>query len=39
MINLKVDGRTALLRISKKEDERMWTGFNWHRVESSLKVL
>jgi hypothetical protein len=32
MTNLNVDGKTILLRISKKDGERVWRGFNWHRV-------
>jgi len=32
--DLNVDGRTAFLRITKKEYVRVWTGLKWHRLGS-----
>jgi hypothetical protein len=36
--DLNVGGRTAFLRISKKEYERVWPGLKWHRLGSFCSV-
>jgi hypothetical protein len=36
---LKVDGRKAFLRISKKQYERVWTVLKWHRLGFFCRFL
>jgi hypothetical protein len=37
--DLKVDGRTILLRIVKKQTGSRWTGLSWFRVKTNGGML